>query len=83
MRVIDRAIERVNVPEVFVTAFDTSAFFGEDVTARESGFYFAEQKSFRGVVGFSNKVNYPFFISSVSSTSAWAISSINSLTYSG
>ncbi len=60
MSIIDRAIERINIPDMIFIAFDDATLFSNDVTARPMLIDLCQQKIFGGAVRFSHQVNHTF-----------------------
>ena len=62
MSIIDRAIERINVPDMIIVAMRDSAFFSDDMTAGPMLVDLRQQKIFGGAIHFSHKINRAFII---------------------
>src|SRR3972149_6200778 len=62
MSLIYCPIQRINIPKTFTLSAAFAAFFGKDMSAGKMGLDLADQKCFRGVVCFGDKINYPFVL---------------------
>ena len=60
MGIIHRPIQRINVPDVFIISLNDSALFGKNMMIRKILLHFAEQKLFRLVIHFGDKVDHAF-----------------------